>query len=45
MTTALNYTYKHLQSDVDQEKREKIPKEIEEDKKKAEEEQEKNKST
>ncbi|XP_036068011.1 polybromo 1, like isoform X2 [Oryzias melastigma] len=44
MTTALNYTYKHLQSDVDQEKREKIPKEIEEDKKKAEEEQEKNKN-
>uniref|UniRef100_A0A8C7XI45 Protein polybromo-1 n=1 Tax=Oryzias sinensis TaxID=183150 RepID=A0A8C7XI45_9TELE len=43
MSTALSYTYKHLQSDVDQEKREKIPKEIEEDKKKAEEEQEKNK--
>ncbi|XP_078802847.1 polybromo 1, like isoform X2 [Oryzias latipes] len=43
MSTALSYTYKHLQSDVDQEKREKIPKEIEEDKKKAEEEQEQNK--
>ncbi|XP_078796454.1 uncharacterized protein LOC101169930 isoform X2 [Oryzias latipes] len=43
MSTALRYTLKHLQSDVDREKREKIPREIEEDKKKAEEEQEKNK--
>uniref|UniRef100_A0A8D3E6I9 Protein polybromo-1 n=1 Tax=Scophthalmus maximus TaxID=52904 RepID=A0A8D3E6I9_SCOMX len=39
LTTALNYTSKHLHSDVDQEKREKIPKEIEEDKQKKEEEE------
>uniref|UniRef100_A0A7N8XGM9 Protein polybromo-1 n=1 Tax=Mastacembelus armatus TaxID=205130 RepID=A0A7N8XGM9_9TELE len=38
LTSALNYTLKHLHSDVDQEKREKIPKEIEEDKQKKEEE-------
>uniref|UniRef100_H2L6B3 Bromo domain-containing protein n=1 Tax=Oryzias latipes TaxID=8090 RepID=H2L6B3_ORYLA len=43
MSTALRYTLKHLQSDVDREKREKVPREIEEDRKKAEEEQEKNK--
>ncbi|XP_070815737.1 polybromo 1, like isoform X6 [Chaetodon trifascialis] len=41
LSTALNYTLKHLHSDVEQEKREKIPKEIEEDKQKTEEEQEK----
>lgn len=34
LSTALNYTLKHLHSDVEQEKREKIPKEIEEDKQK-----------
>uniref|UniRef100_A0A3B5B5T9 Protein polybromo-1 n=1 Tax=Stegastes partitus TaxID=144197 RepID=A0A3B5B5T9_9TELE len=39
-SSALNYTLKHLHSDVDQEKREKIPKEIEEDKQKKEEEEE-----
>lgn len=38
LSTSLNYTLKHLNSDVDQEKREKIPKEIEEDKQKTEEE-------
>uniref|UniRef100_A0A1A7YK83 Protein polybromo-1 n=1 Tax=Iconisemion striatum TaxID=60296 RepID=A0A1A7YK83_9TELE len=38
LSSALNYTVKHLHSDVDQEKREKIPKEIEEDKQKSEEE-------
>ncbi|XP_078790062.1 uncharacterized protein LOC101165030 isoform X3 [Oryzias latipes] len=43
MSTALRYTLKHLQSDVDLEKREKIPREIEEDKKKAKEKREKNK--
>lgn len=32
LSAAVNYTLKHLHSDVDQEKREKIPKEIEEDK-------------
>uniref|UniRef100_A0A3Q3KGU8 Protein polybromo-1 n=1 Tax=Monopterus albus TaxID=43700 RepID=A0A3Q3KGU8_MONAL len=32
LSSALNYTFKHLHSDVEQEKREKIPKEIEEDK-------------
>lgn len=38
MSTALSYTLKHLHNDVEQEKREKIPKELEEDKqKKAEE--------
>ncbi|XP_061642476.1 polybromo 1, like isoform X4 [Phyllopteryx taeniolatus] len=37
LTTALNYTLKHLHNDVDQEKREKIPKEIEEDKEKEDE--------
>ncbi|CAJ1050644.1 polybromo 1%2C like isoform X1 [Xyrichtys novacula] len=40
LSSALNYTLKHLHSDVDQEKREKIPKEIEEDRKKEEEEEE-----
>ncbi|XP_068568266.1 polybromo 1, like isoform X1 [Cebidichthys violaceus] len=40
-STSLNYTSKHLHSDVEQEKREKIPKEIEEDKLKTEEEQHK----
>ncbi|XP_034536611.1 polybromo 1, like isoform X2 [Notolabrus celidotus] len=39
LSVALNYTVKHLHSDVDQEKREKIPKEIEEDRKKEEEEE------
>lgn len=44
MSTALNYTLKHLHNDVEQEKREKIPKEIEEDKqKKAEEAEEEHK--
>ncbi|XP_071349268.1 polybromo 1, like isoform X3 [Trachinotus anak] len=43
LSTALNYTLKHLHSDVEQEKREKIPKEIEEDKQKKEEEEEENK--
>ncbi|XP_036956116.1 polybromo 1, like isoform X2 [Acanthopagrus latus] len=43
LSSALNYTVKHLHSDVDQEKREKIPKEIEEDKQKTEEEAEENK--
>ncbi|XP_061583260.1 protein polybromo-1-like isoform X2 [Cololabis saira] len=41
VSTAVNYTAKHLQSDVDQEKREKIPKEFEEDKQKKEEEENK----
>lgn len=40
-TSSLNYTLKHLHSDVEQEKREKIPKEIEEDKQKTEEEENK----
>lgn len=40
LSSALNYTSKHLHSDVEQEKREKIPKEIEEDKQKKEEEEE-----
>uniref|UniRef100_A0A4W6D6R8 Protein polybromo-1 n=1 Tax=Lates calcarifer TaxID=8187 RepID=A0A4W6D6R8_LATCA len=44
LSSALNYTLKHLHSDVDQEKREKIPKEIEEDKQKKEEEEEENKA-
>lgn len=39
ISAAVNYTLKHLHSDVDQEKREKIPKEIEEDRKKEEEEE------
>ncbi|XP_030274853.1 polybromo 1, like isoform X2 [Sparus aurata] len=43
LSSALNYTVKHLHSDVDQEKREKFPKEIEEDKQKTEEEGEENK--
>lgn len=34
LSSALNFTIKHLHSDVEQEKREKIPKEIEEDKQK-----------
>ncbi|XP_054586619.2 polybromo 1, like isoform X2 [Nothobranchius furzeri] len=38
LSSALNYTVKHLHSDVDQEKREKIPREVEEDKKNLEEE-------
>uniref|UniRef100_A0AAQ5Y3S2 Protein polybromo-1 n=1 Tax=Amphiprion ocellaris TaxID=80972 RepID=A0AAQ5Y3S2_AMPOC len=42
-SAALNYTSKHLHSDVDQEKREKIPKEIEEDKQKKEEEEQEDK--
>lgn len=41
LSTSLNYTLKHLHSDVEQEKREKIPKEIEEDKQKKEEEENK----
>uniref|UniRef100_A0A665UA70 Protein polybromo-1 n=1 Tax=Echeneis naucrates TaxID=173247 RepID=A0A665UA70_ECHNA len=45
LSSALNYTLKHLHSDVDQERREKIPKEIEEDKKKKEEEEEENKES
>uniref|UniRef100_A0A3B3VLJ7 Protein polybromo-1 n=1 Tax=Poecilia latipinna TaxID=48699 RepID=A0A3B3VLJ7_9TELE len=40
LSTALNYTLKHLHNDVEQDKREKIPKEIEEDKQKTEEEEE-----
>uniref|UniRef100_A0A3P8T0U5 Protein polybromo-1 n=1 Tax=Amphiprion percula TaxID=161767 RepID=A0A3P8T0U5_AMPPE len=43
-SAALNYTLKHLHSDVDQEKREKIPKEIEEDKQKKEEEEQEDKA-
>uniref|UniRef100_A0A3Q1CGS4 Protein polybromo-1 n=1 Tax=Amphiprion ocellaris TaxID=80972 RepID=A0A3Q1CGS4_AMPOC len=43
-SAALNYTSKHLHSDVDQEKREKIPKEIEEDKQKKEEEEQEDKA-
>lgn len=39
LSTAVNYTVKHLHSDVEQEKREKIPKEIEEDKEKEDEEE------
>uniref|UniRef100_A0A146VZA5 Protein polybromo-1 n=1 Tax=Fundulus heteroclitus TaxID=8078 RepID=A0A146VZA5_FUNHE len=39
LSTALNYTLKHLHNDVEQDKREKIPKEIEEDKQKMEEEE------
>ncbi|XP_051803729.1 polybromo 1, like isoform X2 [Acanthochromis polyacanthus] len=42
-SAALNYTFKHIHSDVDQEKREKIPKEIEEDKQKKEEEEQEDK--
>ncbi|XP_012684837.2 polybromo 1, like isoform X5 [Clupea harengus] len=38
MSPALSYTSKHLHADVDQEKREKLPKEIEEDRLKKEEE-------
>ncbi|XP_054473330.1 polybromo 1, like isoform X4 [Anoplopoma fimbria] len=38
-SSSLNYTSKHFHSDVEQEKREKIPKEIEEDKLKTEEEE------
>ncbi|KAJ3603092.1 hypothetical protein NHX12_030836 [Muraenolepis orangiensis] len=38
MSPAVNYTSKHLHSDIDQEKREKIPQEFEEDKQKREEE-------
>ncbi|KAK2915136.1 protein polybromo-1-like isoform X2 [Channa argus] len=43
LSSALNYTLKHLHSDVEQEKREKIPREIEEDKQKKEEEEGDNK--
>uniref|UniRef100_A0A3B4YW71 Protein polybromo-1 n=1 Tax=Seriola lalandi dorsalis TaxID=1841481 RepID=A0A3B4YW71_SERLL len=43
LSSALNFTFKHLHSDVEQEKREKIPKEIEEDKQKKEEEEKENK--
>ncbi|XP_029006636.1 protein polybromo-1-like isoform X3 [Betta splendens] len=39
LSTALNYTLKHLHSDVEQEKREKIPQEIEEDKQKKDDEE------
>ncbi|XP_068598056.1 protein polybromo-1-like [Brachionichthys hirsutus] len=38
LSSSLNYTLKHLHSEVEQEKREKIPKEIDEDKQKREEE-------
>lgn len=41
LSTSLNYTSKHLHSDVEQEKREKVPKEMEEDKLKEEEEENK----
>lgn len=37
LSSALNFTLKHLHNDVEQEKREKIPKEIEEDKQKKDE--------
>jgi len=37
LTPALSYTSKHLHSDIDQEKREKLPQEIEEDRLKQEE--------
>ncbi|KAM9409587.1 polybromo 1, like [Pholidichthys leucotaenia] len=40
LSSALNYTLKHLHNDVEQEKREKIPKEIEEDMQKKDEEEE-----
>uniref|UniRef100_A0AAQ4RC94 Polybromo 1, like n=1 Tax=Gasterosteus aculeatus aculeatus TaxID=481459 RepID=A0AAQ4RC94_GASAC len=43
-SSSLIYTSKHLHSDVEQEKREKIPKEIEEDRLKAEEEKQENKA-
>ncbi|KAM3620779.1 uncharacterized protein V6R79_001807 [Siganus canaliculatus] len=43
LSSALNYTSKHLHGDVEQEKREKIPKEIEEDKQKNEDEEQENK--
>lgn len=45
LSSSLNYTLKHLHSDVEQEKREKTPKEIEEDKQKMEEEENKGVST
>jgi protein polybromo-1 len=38
LSPALSYTSKHMHSDVEQEKREKLPKEMEEDKLKREEE-------
>lgn len=38
MSPALSYSSKHLHSDVDKEKKEKLPKELEEDKIKREEE-------
>lgn len=38
LTPALSYTSKHLHSDVEKEKKEKLPKELEEDKLKREEE-------
>lgn len=37
LTPALSYTSKHLHADIDQEKREKLPQEIEEDRLKGEE--------
>lgn len=37
LTPALSYTSKHLHADIDQEKREKLPQEIEEDRLKREE--------
>lgn len=40
LSSALNYSLKHLHSDVEQEKREKIPKEIEEDKQRTKEDEE-----
>lgn len=40
LSSALSFSVKHLHNDVEQEKREKIPREIEEDKQKAAEEEE-----
>lgn len=40
LSSALSFSAKHLHNDVEQEKREKIPREIEEDKQKAAEEEE-----
>lgn len=42
MSPALSYSSKHLHSDVDKEKKEKLPKELEEDKIKREEEKQGN---
>ncbi|XP_030633030.1 polybromo 1, like [Chanos chanos] len=44
LSPALSYTAKHLHADVDQEKREKLPKEIEEDRQKREEEKKEEKA-